>query len=360
METEARAAERAPLAWVRVLGRGALRLDFGHAVAVGALGRVLVAGRFDATAERANEAADAGELVQLDASGAARWRLRIVRADQHCAPSVAMDDAGGAYVLGAFAPVEAPGGAVLVGMIQLAITKLGADGRFEPGVGVDASGAAVVWGCFSGGARFDEQRITSATWARFLVRLGRDGAVKWAQVLRAGGTDDYSVAVLRDGGVMLAAVVRPHEPGAREPGARDLLLAQLDTEGSAIRRTRFRGAAHACAKGLIVASAGDGVALAGYFSGAFTIAGHEVRSATPASEALFVAHVGAAGGSWARAIQGPQLQAGLSVHGDASGAVMIAGWCAGGTMDFRGESIEAGERAAFFAARFARASAGTS
>jgi len=225
-------------------------------------------------------------------------------------------------------------------------------GLFEPGIGVDASGAAVVWGCFSGAARFDEQRITSATWARFLVRLEPDGAVDWAQLLRAVGTEDYSVAVRREGGATLAAVVRPHEPGAREPGARDLLLAQLDTEGSAIRRVRFRGATHACAKGLALASAGDGVALAAYFSGAFTIAGCEVRSATPASEALFVARVGDAGSSWARALQGPQLQAGLSVHGDASGAVTIAGWYAGGAMDFGGESIEAGERAAFFVARY--------
>jgi len=327
METEAHAAERAPLAWVRVLGCGALRLDFGHAVAVGALGRVLVAGRFDAAPERGDEPGDAGELVQLDAKGAARWRRRIVRADRHCAPSLAIDDAGEAYVLGAFAPIDAPGGAVLVGMITLAITKLDAEGRpvwsvpladvphvdgrpclptarvaadplggarvviaraaalrvvrlsetgavlwdrsfvvgggmFEPGIGVEASGAAVLWGCFSGRARFDDQRIASATWARFLVRLEPDGAVDWAQLLRAGGTDDYSVAVPREGGVRLAAVVRPHEPGAREPGARDLLLAQLDTEGSAIRRVRFRGAAHACAKVLALAGAGDGVALA--------------------------------------------------------------------------------------------------
>jgi len=219
METEAHAAERAPLAWVRVLGRGALRLDFGHAVAVGALGRVLVAGRFDATPERASEAGDAGELAQLDACGALRWRLRIVRAARHCAPSVAMDDAGGAYLLGAFVPVDAPGGPVLVGMITLAITKLDANG-----------------------------------WPAWCVPL--------ADV--------------------------PHVDG----------------------------------------------------------------SATPASEALFVARVSNGGGSWARAIQGPQLQAGLSVHGDASGAVTIAGWCAGGAMDFGGEHIEAGERAAFFVARY--------
>jgi len=220
---------------------------------------------------------------------------------------------------------------------------------------LDATGAACVWGAFCGAIRFegaDGPALHSKGWDRFLARVQLDGVVRWSQVLRAVQTDDYAAAGHRNGAVTLAAVVKPRAGEGRDSTARDLYVARLDAAGSTTQRTRYPGTPHACARVVVASTGTDALALAGYFSGSFTIAGQEVRSTSPASESVFVARIGGEGGSWARALHGPELQAGLSVHGDSSGAVVLAGWCAGGAMDFGGERIEAGERAAFFVARY--------
>jgi len=406
--------ERAPLAWARVLGRGSVKVDFGHHVAVNASGRVLLAARFLADEEHVEAA---GELVQLDTDGAQRWRLALANAEHLRAPHVAMDDAGAAYVVGPYEPTDygpltasprtyltkleadggpswcavlAPtamgqpipaqplisvaadprGGACVAWTERDAICVLRVDakgvllwerrfpfrGSVDPriGIGLDASGAAYVWGRFGGAIRFekDAPAIHAQGWECFLARIQRGGRVRWSQVLRTVQTDDYAVAVHGHGGVTLAAVVRPRAGEERDPGARDLSVAQLDPDGSAIRRTRYRGEAHTCASIRVASTGAEGIALAGYFSGRFTIADREVCSACPATEAIFAARAFGAGASWARALHGPQLQAGLSVHGDASGAVLLAGWCAEGAMELGGQSLTADERAAFFVARY--------
>jgi hypothetical protein len=223
----------------------------------------------------------------------------------------------------------------------------------DPRIGLvmDASGAMHVWGSFTGSLGFDddEQPLQSSRWSRFLARIQLDGRVRWSQILSAIRMDDYAVAASASGVTLAAVVCR--EGQACTAGARDLLVARLDGQGAALERMRFAGAEHSCASVSVATTGRDNVALAGYFSGAFTIAGQEVRSATPASEAVFVARLGSAGEEWACALQGPQLQAGLSVHGDASGAVTIAGWTAG-VMDFGSTRIAASNRAALFVARF--------
>jgi hypothetical protein len=413
-------AEGAPLAWARVVGRAPIRRDFGHAVAVDAAGRVLVAARFERNDGDASDTSDgdahhagdsgcaAGELVQLDARGAARWRVGLGDAEMLRAPHIALDDSGAAYVAGALVPR----GGALARSPRLHLTKLDSEGRpvwsavlgqagpcaavgadprggacvalidagtlrvvrldaagarlwerrfgfagtLDPrlGVGVDRSGAACVWGAFSGVLCFgDAAPLRARGRERFVARLPLDGRVRWAQCLGTYRAEEMSLALHPDGALSLAAVVRPPRGDERAGCARDLLLATVDAQGQLIRRTRFAGAPHACAS-VLVAPAGDAVALAGYLSGTFTIAGRAVRSVEAAREAAYVASVGAPGASWARAVQGPQLQAGLSVHGGASGAVTIAGWCAGGAMELGEVRLQADdERAALFVARFA-------
>src|ERR1041384_719105 len=89
------------LAWVRLLGRGAIQLDFGHAVAVNAAGRVLVVARFDA---HERDPGDAGAVITLGANGTPQWRARLMGAAHLRAPHVALDDDGAAYIVGPFAP----------------------------------------------------------------------------------------------------------------------------------------------------------------------------------------------------------------------------------------------------------------
>lgn len=418
MNTEAQARPGAPLAWARVLGCGAIQLDYGHGVAVNGGGRVLVAARFDAPEGGAAIDVDGGELVQLDTDGARRWRIVLTGAAHLRAPAVALDDQGAAYVAGPYEPSQR---GPLDGSARVCLTQLDAEGRpiwsepiarmavvqglpVQPPIGVaadphggacvawtesgairvvrfgatgaqlwerrfpfrgsvdprvtialDATGAATVWGAFCGALRFeggDGPALHSQGWDRFLARVQLDGSARWSQVLRAAHTDDYAAAVHRDGAITLAAVVKPRAGEERDPAARDLSMARLDATGSTTQRTRFAGEPHACARVLVASTGAEGIALAGYFSGSFAIAGQEVRSRMAASESVLVARVGGARGSWARALHGPELQAGLSIHGDASGAVVLAGWCAAGTMDLGGERIEAGERAAFYVVRY--------
>jgi hypothetical protein len=376
---------------------------------------VLVAARFDVSPmprddgnDTAGNAGDAGELVQLDAEGAPRWSVALPGEEARGAPHVAMDDSDASYVAGPFEPSSS---GALHRAVRRGVTKLDSQGRpvwcapvseAGPGtasmdiaadpcggacvafceggalcavrfndagaqlwerrfpflgpmrpyvrVGIDATGAATLWGSFAGTLSIGEASLAARGWERFVARVTLDGRARWSRVPQTTGATDSSIALHRDGTVSLAAVVCPPE-GSERRDARDLLLVKLDAQGNAIEHARFPGAPHACAS-VKVASAGDAVVLGGYVSGSFVIAGHTVRSAEPATEAVYVARVGDQGGTWARSLPGPQLQAGLSVHGQASGAVTIAGWCAGGSMDLGGVRLPGEARAALFVARY--------
>lgn len=230
-------------------------------------------------------------------------------------------------------------------------------GSLDPNVTIatDASGATTLSGRFTGTIRFEggaQPSLRSQGSDRFLARVQLDGCVRWSRVLHSARAQDYSTAVHRDGTMTIAAVVKPREGDGRDPASRDLCFITLDAQGSTATHTRILGAPHTCAQVTIASTGAGALAFAGYFSGGFTIDGREVRSGSPAGESVFVGRLDGPGGTWARALHGPELQAGLSVHGDTSGAVVIAGWFAAGLMDLGGVRLAAADRAVLFVARY--------
>ncbi|MFO0589889.1 MAG: hypothetical protein U0441_20275 [Polyangiaceae bacterium] len=200
----------------------------------------------------------------------------------------------------------------------------------DPHVGVDESGAALLWGTFRGSlALHDGVRAESASEARYFVRIEPDGRLCWAYPLPAYSLTPHAIGVARDGEIahvfMVPAV---HTKG---PRAAPLLVVRcIDTDGKPRSLVRGQLDRHGAISSLCVAPGGrDGFTLAGYFSGVLQLGDTTLQSVTPASEAVFIAHVNPNGAVTGRAFQGPQLQAGLSVHASTPGSVVVGGWLCG-------------------------------
>lgn len=421
--------------WARVVGAGSIRRDFGHHVAANAAGEVLLAAQLDrldgGTAKGEDSpraaAADApapdlaaGRLIKLAAGGGPAWSLLLRDAGLLCAPAIALDDAGGAYVAGPYGPDEAG----LCGAREVTLTKLGPGGAvewsrplllvrvhegrpcvpavdvaadpaggvcvtwigerrgspvvralrlsdagsieweyawpitgeaIEPHIGVDGSGAAVVWGKFRGALSFAPgEEVKSLAEARYLARVEADGRVSWAHALSAEAGAPHAVALGRSGAIAVATVVQSPAPKGRE-ARRALVLLRVDASGAPLKTLRGGCDPHTSIPSLSLApSGGDAFALAGYFSGALSLGAVSLRSTTPASEAVFVASVDLEGDVFACVLPVPQLSGGLSVHGADNGAILVAGWACG-AMVLGGHKIASpADRAVLFLAKLAR------
>ncbi|MFO0586062.1 MAG: hypothetical protein U0441_00915 [Polyangiaceae bacterium] len=200
----------------------------------------------------------------------------------------------------------------------------------EPHVGVDESGAALLWGTFRGSlALHDGVRAESASEARYLVRVDADGRLCWAYPLRAYSLAPHALGVTRGGEIAHAFMVPAvHTKG---PKAAPLLVVRcIDVDGKPSSLVRGQLDRHSAISSLCIApGAQDGFTLAGYFSGVLQLGDTTLQSVTLASEAVFVAHVDKSGAVTGRAFQGPQLQAGLSVHASTPGTVVVGGWLCG-------------------------------
>lgn len=402
------------VAWVHVVGAGSVRRDFGHHIATNAAGEAVIAARFAHVdghlAEKSVRSVKAtpgtslglsgGRLVKLEAGGRPAWSLPLRDTGLLCAPRLALDDAGEAYIAGPYAPDKAglygarevmlsklgPGGRVewtrplilvqnhegrpRVPLVRVAadpnggacVTWIGtrrespilralrfsADGSIrwahawpitgqavEPHVGIDASGATVLWGTLQGALHFDPSRLESSHLedmlggARYVIRVAADGRVSWAQKFEVGYKTPHVVAVGRDGSVGVATVMDFHEgrPRKRVP---KLVLIRLDAAGSAVRGARGHGGPHTSIPSVSITPSGrDAFAVGGYFSGTLRWGATTLQSLTQASEAIFVAGAGPDGESWAYATPVPQLSGGVSVHGAQDGAVLVGIWIHG-------------------------------
>ncbi len=226
---------------------------------------------------------------------------------------------------------------------------------YDPHIGLDDSGAAVVWGTFRGTLAMDDGvKAESGAEARYLARVQADGRVRWAYSLRAYPNTPYAMAVGSGGEIGQAHLVPAAAPKSADAPPL-LALMRIDTAGAPLPSARGRIDRHSSISSLSIApTVGGGFALAGYFSGALRLGGTDLRSVTPASEALFVAHAAPDGDLSGRAYQGPQLQAGLSIHGGAVGAVLVSGWLCG-TMVLGSQKIASpSDRAALFVANLSR------
>ncbi|MFO0591866.1 MAG: hypothetical protein U0441_30240 [Polyangiaceae bacterium] len=200
----------------------------------------------------------------------------------------------------------------------------------DPRVGVDESGAALLWGTFRGSlVLHDGVRAESTSEARYLVRVDADGRLCWAYPLRAYSLAAHAIGITRGGEIAHAFTVPAvHEKG---PKATPLLVVRcIDKDVKPRSLVRGQLDRHGAISSLCFAPGmREGFTLAGYFAGVLQLGDTTLQSVTPASEAVFVAHVDTSGAVTGRAFQGPQLQAGLSTHASTPGAVVVGGWLCG-------------------------------
>ena len=224
-----------------------------------------------------------------------------------------------------------------------------------PRIGLDATGAAVVWGTFRGAVSFAPgDDVTSPVEARYLARVEPDGRVSWAHALRVEPDAPHAIALGRGGALAVATVVQAAARSGRER-RRVLALLRLDASGAALKEVRGYFDPHTSIPSLCLSPvAGDTFALAGYFSGALSFGAVQLRGPTPASEAAFIASIDLEGDVSACVLPVPLLSGGLSVHGTGDGAILAAGWACG-TMMLGGHKIASPpDRAVLFLANLAR------
>jgi hypothetical protein len=356
------------LRWTRTLGGGGE--DRGHAVTVASDGSVVVAGRFQGAAEIGDGAADVGRLrgtgssdafvLSLDRDGAVRWSRTI--GGSGWAEALALREApgGGVLVGGRFAgtvdldPTEGTDQRTAAGDVDGFAVMLTSDGgrvwsRVVGGAGldevltvdVDASGS-VLAGCFSDVVDLDadgveEPRRASGFTDVFVVRLGPDGALRWARTWGGAYVDQANGVALASGGevavtgIFVDAV--SFDPAAedgerRSVGRSDVFVAALSADGSLRWVRTLGGPSSDYGTGLAVGPAGE-VVVTGRFQGTASIVAGEGRVDLTSSGHRpdgFVAAVDRDGRSpWAASIGGPGLDRCRAVAVGAGGVVVVTG-----------------------------------
>jgi hypothetical protein len=213
---------------------------------------------------------------------------------------------------------------------------------------VDAAGATVVAGSFTGSIMLGSTTLSSAGGSDgFVARLSPGGT--WTQALRLGGSADDAVRGLAlDAGGSACLVGEFNSPTVSVGAATlnnadasgstaDIFVARLDAGGSWTQATRAGGSANDYANA--VGLAGDGTAtVAGFFISSTASFGATTLSnadASGSSADVFVARLSSAG-SWTQAVRAGGLSgdgaAALAV--DAAGNAVVAGAFSSNTATF--------------------------
>jgi hypothetical protein len=186
--------------WSKAFGDGS-GANIG-AVAVDAMGNVIVTGCFDGTADFGGGAlTSAGGndifVVEFGSDGTHLWSKRFGDTSGQYACGAAVDPSGNAFVSGTFLGSVDFGGGVLTssGNSDVFVTKFGSDGshlwskRFGDGdiqaalaIAVDASGKVIVTGEFRGAIDFGGGTLTSSGLEDiFVAKFGFDGSHLWSK-----------------------------------------------------------------------------------------------------------------------------------------------------------------------------------
>lgn len=366
-------ADAPPHGWSRRAG-DALD-DYGRAVAVDGLGRVVVAGTFQGMINCGGDdlwSEGKGDIfvATYDTEGAHAWSRRFGGAHADVGHAVAVDAAGNVVVAGSFTGTVDFGGGALVsddGSADIFVAKFSASGthtwsrRFGDGgtdlcrfVAVDASGNVFAIGEFEGAVDFGGGARASAGGSdAFVAMFDADGTHRWSRRL-GDADDDYGVSVAVDGRDRVIATgefVGTADFGGGDltgAGNDDIFLACYDVNGAHLWSRAFGNTGYDGGHVVATDAAGN-VYLTGEMEMAVNFGGNDLTSA--GAQDIFLAAFDAGGQHlWSRCFGDAGNDRPHALAVDAGGNVILGGFFAG-TVDFGGGSLssESGSEDIFLA-----------
>jgi hypothetical protein len=186
-----------------------------------------------------------------------------------------------------------------------------------------------------------------------VVKLGPDGAVRWARRFGSTGPDyGRAVRTTAEGGVVvLGEMSRSVDFGGgpiESNGNRDVFLLSLGPDGAYRWATHFGGTNDELALGLAIDPSGS-ILVTGTFDGQLELAGETLRSAGGAD--AFVAKLGPDGAPrWIRRFGGRESDIGAGLAVDATGNAYAVGWFWYGVDFGKGKLESAGRKDAYVVA----------
>ena len=299
-----------------------------------------------------------------------RWSKRFGTSTYQFGRSVAVDASKNVIITGEFVHAVdfGGGGLTAAGSEDIFVAKLDAAGdhvwskRFgdaDPQKGlsaaVDASGNAIVTGCFEGAVDFGGDSLTSAgSGDIFVAKFDAAGNHLWSK--RFGdSTHQEGLNVMADalGNVIVTGFFRGTVDFGGGPltevGGFDIFVAKFDADGNHVWSKRFGDGSTQLPWGATVDGAGS-VIVTGEFDGTVDFGGGVLTSA--GNNDIFVAKLDAAGSHvWSQRFGGSLAEGASSVATDASGNVYLTGYFLD-TVNFGGADLVSAGFSDIFLAKF--------
>lgn len=320
-----------------------------HAIVVGWLDSTAVVG--DGPAMTSAGYFD-GFVAKVAPGGSVIWSRLIGTAGNDHVEAVAADQSGNIFIAGDFgAPSLTLDGITVTGGPASYIAKLDADGtalwilRFTgtaTGLATGADGSAYLCGYFFGNLSLGGLSVGSnGDGDGFLAKVDGAGAEQWVWNAGGDGRDEFRAVVTDAAGFVAVAGFHSSDSfsiGGQtitnpQPDYEQALVAQLDESGAVQWGAAANGGGNK-AMGIAPGS-GGGYVITGYFEG--DALGFGSIDVGPGSfeRDCFVAGYSADGSpEWASVFGGTDQDQALSICGDGSGTVGLAGWYSSPTMAF--------------------------
>lgn len=340
--------------------------DQNHALAVDALGNIIVSGSFEGTAafgDRVLTSAGSTDLylAKLDGDGQMLWAKRFGSSGAQQGQALATDRQNNILIVGSFSgTLDFGSGSSLTsaGSTDTFIAKLTPNGdclwarALGGGVvdigyslAVDANAEVIVAGFFSGSVVVAGQTLTSAGGSDvFVLKFGADGALRWAK--RFGGVGyDIAYGVATDAAQNIVLIGKfegsvDFGGGALSAtGSSDVFVAKLAPAGTHLWSKSFGGPRADYGRGVAVDGSGN-VLVSGYFQQSINFGGSAL--AAQGDYDVFVAKLQGSNGAhvWSRAFGGISSEYGQAIAIDPTGNVAIAGYFSG-SVDLGGGALSA-------------------
>ncbi|MBI4701343.1 MAG: SBBP repeat-containing protein [Deltaproteobacteria bacterium] len=351
----------------------------GHAIAVDALGNVLVAGMFTGTVNfgggmLTSAGSYDGFVAKLGPDGTHLWSKRFGDASDQRAYATATDASGNVVLAGYFhGSIDLGGGKLTsAGGEDIFVAKYDKDGahlwskRFGDasayqeayGIATDASGNVALAGRFYGSIDLGGGKLTSAGhYDGFVARLGPDGTHLWSNRFGDGSEQTaQGIATDASGNVGLAG----HFYGSIDlgggpltsAGGSDIFVAKYDKDGKHLWSKRFGDASdEQDGTGIAVDGSGNAI-VTGEFQGTVDFGGGPLTSADGVNVDVFVAKFDQDGQHlWSKRFGGGNDQWGTGIAVEGSGSALVTGTLRG-TVDFGGGQLASAGLADIFVAKF--------
>lgn len=346
--------------WQWAQSAGGTGLDYGQAIAVDSQGNQYVTGYFEGTASFGPYTLTASGqtdifAAKLDPGGNWLWAVRAGGTNTDEGKSIALDQAGNAYLTGSFKGTASFGPYTLTtyDVEQIFVAKIdhtgywvwavqagGADWDWGYGIAVDPAGYACLTGIYFGTASFGPYTLTSTGYEYrdiFAAKLDPEGNWLWA--VSAGGISDdggYDIALDPAGNAYLTGFLYSYTanfgPHTVPPsGYMSFFVAKLDPTGNWLWAVRAVGTSWNEVGGIAVDQAGNAY-LTGFFSATASIGPYTLT--TDGLMDVFAAKLDSDGDwLWAVRAGGTSFDEGHGIAVDPAGNAFLTGHF-GGTASF--------------------------